>query len=88
MLLIGMKNIHVQNPIGILSLLANPGLTWSYCSCWFARDVMAAMLVIKNKSISLRWELNAIFMQILQEKFYCIDHQYGRLVTWLQTKNS
>ena len=67
MLLIGMKNIHVQNPIGILSLLANPGLTWSYCSCWFARDVMAAMLVIKNKSISLRWELN-IFMQILQEK--------------------
>ena len=29
MLLIGMKNIHVQNPIGVLSLLANPGLTWS-----------------------------------------------------------
>ena len=68
MLLIGMKNIHVQNLVGILSLLANPGLTSSYCSCWFARDVTAAMLVIKNKSISLRWELNAIFMQILREK--------------------
>ena len=23
------ENIHVQNSIGILSLLANPGLTWS-----------------------------------------------------------
>ena len=29
MLLIGMKNSHVQNLVGILSLLANPGLTWS-----------------------------------------------------------
>lgn len=62
MLFIGMKNIHdVQNPIGILCLLANPGLTWSYCSCWFALYT-AALLVIKNKSISLRWELNFIFM--------------------------
>ena len=24
--------------------------------CWFARDVAAAMLVVKNKSISLLWE--------------------------------
>ena len=31
-----------------------------YCS--FARDVTAAMLVVKNKSISLLWELNSIFM--------------------------
>ena len=30
--------------------------------CWFARDVTAAMLVVKNKSISLLWELNSIFM--------------------------
>ena len=28
----------------------------------FARDVTAAMLVIKNKSISLLWETNSIFM--------------------------
>ena len=30
--------------------------------CWFARDVTAAMLVVKNKSLSLLWELNSIFM--------------------------
>ena len=30
--------------------------------CWFARDVTAAMLVFKNKSTSLLWELNSIFM--------------------------
>ena len=30
--------------------------------CWFVRDVTAAMLVIKNKSISLLWDLNSIFM--------------------------
>ena len=29
---------------------------------WFAHDVTAAMLVVKNKSISLLWELNSIFM--------------------------
>ena len=35
--------------------------------CWFARDVTAAMLVVKNESISLLWELKvSIFMQILQ----------------------
>ena len=27
-----------------------------------ARDVIAAMLVVKNKSISLLWELNSIFV--------------------------
>ena len=36
--------------------------------CWFARDVTAAMLVVKNKTVSLRWELNSIFMQILRNK--------------------
>ena len=30
--------------------------------CWFERDVTAAMLVVKNKSITLLWELNSIFM--------------------------
>ena len=34
--------------------------------CWFARDVTAAMLVVKNKSISLLWELNSFFMYILR----------------------
>lgn len=36
--------------------------------CWFARDVTAAMVVVKNKTVSLRWELNSIFMQILRNK--------------------
>ena len=30
--------------------------------CWFVHDVTAAMLVVKNKRISLLWELNSIFM--------------------------
>ena len=55
---------------------------------WFASDVTAAMLVVKNKRVSLRWEMNSILMQILQKNLFCIDHQHGRLVTWLQTKNS
>ena len=33
-----------------------------FVNCWFAGDVTAAMLVVKNKSISLLWELNSIFM--------------------------
>ena len=32
--------------------------------CWFASDVTAAMLVVNKKSISLRWEMNSILMQI------------------------
>ena len=51
--------------------------------CWFASDVTAAMLGVKNKSISLRWEMNSILMQISQKNFFWIDHQHGRLVTWL-----
>jgi len=33
-----------------------------------ARDVTAAMLVVKNKIISPLWELNSIFKYILREK--------------------
>ena len=42
----------------------------AYCplNCLIARDVMVAMLVAKNNSLSLRWELNFIFMQILRNK--------------------
>ena len=29
---------------------------------WFASDVTAALLVVKNKGISLLWELKSIFM--------------------------
>ena len=54
------------------------------------RHVTAAILVIKNKGDSLLWKQKSISMKNLCEKktFYCIDHQHGRLVTWLQTKNS
>ena len=37
-------------------------LTCTYIYCWFARDAMAAMLVVKNKSISICCELNSIFI--------------------------
>ena len=35
-------------------------LTCTYIYCWFARDVMAAMLMVKNKSISIPCGLNSI----------------------------
>ena len=38
---------------------------------------MAAMLEVKNKNISILWELNSIFMLILWNIFYCIDPQRG-----------
>ena len=53
----------------ILYTTPNKNMSNMSMSCWFARDVTAAMLVVKNKSISLLWEQNSIFMQILREKF-------------------
>ena len=36
---------------------------WLYLyATWFALDITATMLVVKNKTISLLWELNSIFM--------------------------
>ena len=40
-----------------------------------ARDVTAAMLVIKNKNVSLLLKLNTTFMKILQKIVHCINHQ-------------
>ena len=51
---------------------ANLGLGW--------------LLVVKNNSISLLWELNSFFCKLFEKKFHCIDPQHGRPVTWLQTK--
>ena len=67
---------------GLILRLSIPRMT-----CWFARDVTAAMLVVKNKSVSLLWELNSISCKLFEKIFCCIDHQDGRLVTWLETKN-
>ena len=58
-----------------------------YVYCWFARDVMVAMLLVKNKTISVLWEINSIFMSILWSNVYSIDQQQGHHVSWLQTKN-
>ena len=41
------------------------GMAVQHYYCWFAADVMAAMLDYKNKIVSLPWELNSFFMQIL-----------------------
>ena len=37
-------------------------LTCTYIYCWFERDVVAAMLAVKNKSISICCKLNSIFI--------------------------
>ena len=51
---------EINSQSGILHI--NEITTWVSCEyCWIARDVTSAMLVAKNKSISLLWELNSIF---------------------------
>ena len=37
-------------------------LTCTYIYCWFTRDAMAAMLMVKNKSISIPCKLHSIFI--------------------------
>ena len=44
------------------------------------------MLVVKNKSISLLWDVNFNSCKLF-ENIYCFDLQHGRLLTWLKTKN-
>ena len=41
----------------------------------------------QEKSISLLWDLDSIFMLILWNNCYCFDHQHCRHVMRLQTKN-
>ena len=54
--------IHTQRFIAIGKANGKSSKFTIKNNCWFARDVTAAMLVVKNKSISLLWELNSIFM--------------------------
>ena len=61
---------------GILQLLLDRWACFSD-NCWFARDVTEAMLAM----------FSPLSCKFFEKKFYCIDPQYGRLVTWLQTKN-
>ena len=37
---------------------------------WFARDVTATVLVVRDNSISLLEELNSIFVEILRKQFF------------------
>ena len=65
--------------------------------CWFARDVTAAMVVVKNKSISLLWELNSIFI-LMDKKLgettdLCVEimnskRQVMEKLTWSRGTNS
>ena len=41
-----------------------------YPGYWFARDVTAAMLMVRDNSISLLEELNSIFVEILRKQFF------------------
>ena len=40
---------------------------------WFACDVTTAMLVVKNKNISLLWELILFSFKFLEKNFYRFD---------------
>ena len=55
---------------GILQLLLDRWTCFSD-NCWFARDVTAAMLAM----------FSPLSCKFFKKKFYCIDPQYGRLVT-------
>ena len=68
------SSVSLPMPFLLFSLLCYfiPSLHvyWAviFIYCGFARDVTVAKLVAKNKSISLLWEINSIFMDILREK--------------------
>ena len=48
-----------------LRLLAHLSLSSAITYLWFSADVTVAMLVDENKTVSLHWELNSDFMQVL-----------------------
>ena len=54
--------LRIKNIIYFILLLYEKKNSYFFVVCWLVRDVTAAMLVVKNKSISLLWELNSIFM--------------------------
>ena len=54
---------------------------------WLAPDVMAAMLV--HWSLKKKFGNSSLFLCKMQATFFfCFVHQHGRLITWMQTKNS
>ena len=53
--------------------------------CWFASDVTAAMLGVKQKSVSLRWEMNSILMQILPKISFVLTTNMAALSRGVRT---
>ena len=51
---------HARTEFTVMVFLSGRQAIASQCA--IAGDVMATMLVVKNRSISLLWELNSIFM--------------------------
>ena len=60
--LLNPEYLNIERLFHVSTFLVFDWLLKNLSYCWFARDVTAAMLVDKNKSIFLLWELNAIFM--------------------------
>ena len=44
--------------------------------CWFADDVTATMLIDRNMSVSLRWELNAFYCKFREKKCIGLFQKY------------
>ena len=44
---------------------------------WIASDAIAAMLVYRNNSIFLIWELTSIFYANYENNLFCFVHQHG-----------
>ena len=63
-------------------------LSHCFSFCWFSCDVMAATLELKNNSLSLSWDSTLFLCKFCEKKLYCIEHQHGRLVTWLKNSYS
>ena len=57
-------------------------------NCWFAADVVAAMLVNKSKALSSAGNCTLLSRKFCEIFFHCFVPQHGRLATWLQTKNT
>ena len=50
-----------------------------YPGYWFAPDVTATMLVVRDNGISLLEELNSIFVEILRKQFFLITTNIAAL---------
>ena len=54
---------------------------------WLAPDVMAAMLVHWTTAKKFG-NLTLFFCKMQATFFFCFVHKYGRLITWMEAKNS